>query len=112
VACRSSESPGPVVTHCGAWIGGRGGFLNVSQRDSCIQRCGDECVPQRMGPDGFGDPGAAGDAANQTPGTVPVTPGHRHPSPADMTYSPTAPERRIGALYVSGAAIARCVHVC
>ena len=51
-----------------------GGFLHVSQRDSGVQRCGDECVPQRVGPDGFGDPGAAGDAANETPGAVPVQP--------------------------------------
>src|SRR5260370_5300304 len=35
---------------------------------------GDECVPQRVGPDGLGNPGAAGDRADDPPGAVPVQP--------------------------------------
>src|SRR5258708_11828932 len=35
---------------------------------------GDECVPQRVGPDGLGNPGAAGDPADDPPGAVPVQP--------------------------------------
>ena len=51
-----------------------GGFLHVAQRDPGVQRGGDERVPQRVGPDGFGDPGAAGDPADDPPGAVPVQP--------------------------------------
>src|SRR5260370_40162401 len=35
---------------------------------------GDECVPQRVGPDGLGNPGAAGDRGDDPPGAVPVQP--------------------------------------
>src|SRR5258708_17367790 len=35
---------------------------------------GDECVPQRVGPDGLGNPGAAGDRADDPPGAVPGQP--------------------------------------
>jgi hypothetical protein len=48
-----------------------GGFLHVPERDPGIN-CGDERVPQRVGPDGFGDPGAACDPADDPPGAVPV----------------------------------------
>jgi hypothetical protein len=49
-----------------------GGFLHVAGWNPCIQRCGDECVPQGVRPDGLGDPGAAGYPADNPPATVPV----------------------------------------
>jgi hypothetical protein len=52
----------------------RSGFLHVAQRDPGVQRCGDERVPQRVRPDRLGDPGAAGDPADDPPGAVPVQP--------------------------------------
>jgi hypothetical protein len=42
------------------------------QRDPSIQRGGDERVAQRVRPNGLGDPGAAGDAPNDSPGAVAV----------------------------------------
>ena len=51
-----------------------GGFLHVAQRDPGIQRGGDERMPQRVRPDGLGDPGAAGDPADDPPGAVPIQP--------------------------------------
>jgi hypothetical protein len=50
------------------------GFLHVPQRHPGIQRGGDERVPQRVRPDRLGDPGAAGDPADDPPGAVPVQP--------------------------------------
>jgi hypothetical protein len=50
------------------------GFLHVPQRHPGIQRGGDERVPQRVRPDCLGDPGAAGDPADDPPGAVPVQP--------------------------------------
>ena len=41
-----------------------GGFLYVPQRNPGIERRGDERVAQRMRPDRFGDPGAAGGPAD------------------------------------------------
>jgi len=35
---------------------------------------GDECVPQRVRPDLLGQPGPAGDTADDPPGAVPVQP--------------------------------------
>ena len=52
----------------------RGGFLHVAQRDAGVERGGDERVPQGVRPDGLGDPGAAGDPADDPPGAVPVQP--------------------------------------
>ena len=52
----------------------RCGFLHVAQRDPGVKRGGDERVPQRVGRDGFGDPGAAGGLADDPPGAVPVQP--------------------------------------
>jgi hypothetical protein len=49
-----------------------GGFLHVAQRDPSVQRRGDERVPQRVRPDRLGDPGVAGDTADNPPGAVPV----------------------------------------
>jgi len=51
-----------------------GGFLDIPQRHPGIQRRGDEGVPQRVGPDGLGDPGAARDFADDPPGAVLVQP--------------------------------------
>jgi hypothetical protein len=52
----------------------RGGFLDVAQRDPSVERGGDARVPQRVGRDGFGDPGAARDLADDPSGAVPVQP--------------------------------------
>src|SRR5215472_14706567 len=51
---------GPVVAHRRAWVGVGGGFLHVAKRDSGVEGGGDERVAQRVRPDRFGDPGAAG----------------------------------------------------
>jgi len=51
---------GAVVSHGGPGIGVRGGFLDVAERHPGVQGGGDERVPQRVGADRFGDPGAAG----------------------------------------------------
>jgi hypothetical protein len=65
---------GTVVPHRGPRISVRGGFLDVLQRDPGVQRGGDERVPQRVRPDRLGDPGAAGDPADDAPAAVPVQP--------------------------------------
>ena len=65
---------GAVVSHGGTWVGVGGGFLHVPQRDPGVQRRGDERMPQRVRPHRFGDPGAAGDSADDPPGTMPVQP--------------------------------------
>ena len=52
----------------------RGGLLHVTQRDTGIQRGGDERMSERVGRDGLADPGAAGDPANDPSGAVPVQP--------------------------------------
>jgi hypothetical protein len=49
-------------------------FLHVSQRHPCVERRSDECMPQRMWPDGLGDPGAAGDLADDPGSAVTVQP--------------------------------------
>jgi len=50
----------------------RGSLLNIAQRDPGIERGGDERMPQRVRRDGLGDPGAAGELADDPPGAVPV----------------------------------------
>jgi hypothetical protein len=50
------------------------GFLHVPERYPGVQGGGDERMPQRMRPDVLGDPCAAGDAADDPPGAVPVQP--------------------------------------
>jgi hypothetical protein len=50
------------------------GFLHVSQGHAGVQGGGDERMPQRVRPDVLGDPGAAGNAADDSPGAVPVQP--------------------------------------
>ncbi len=65
---------GPVISHRGPWVGVRCRFLNIAQRDSGIQRCGNERVPERMRRNGFGDPGTAGGLADEPPGAMPVQP--------------------------------------
>jgi hypothetical protein len=52
----------------------RGGFLDVAERDPGVEGGGDERVPQRVRPNGFGDPRAAGDPADDPGGSVPVQP--------------------------------------
>jgi hypothetical protein len=52
----------------------RRGFLDVAQRHSRVERCGDERVPQRVRRDGLADPGALGGLADDPPGAVPVQP--------------------------------------
>src|SRR5258708_34346572 len=55
---------------------------------------GDECVPQRVGPDGLGNPGAAGDRADDPPRAVPV-----QPAPAGGEEAgPSAPSPGAGAI--------------
>ena len=66
--------PGPVVAHGGARVGVRGGFLHVAQRDPGVEGGGDERVPQGVRADLLGDPGAAGDPADDPGGAVPVQP--------------------------------------
>jgi hypothetical protein len=63
----------PVESH-GAWVGVRGGFLNVAQRDTGVQRGGDECVPEGVRSDGLGDIGPPGYPADDPPGALPVEP--------------------------------------
>jgi hypothetical protein len=70
----SACGSGPVVAHRGARVGVRGGFLHIPQRHACVKRGGDECVSQRVWPHGLGDPGAAGEQADDPGGTVPVQP--------------------------------------
>ena len=60
----------------------RGGLLDVTQWHSSIKRGGNKCVPKRVRGDGFGDPGAPGDLADEPPRPVPVhapsVRGHEH----------------------------------
>ena len=65
---------GPVVSHRGARVGVGGGFLHVAQRHPGVERRGYECMPQRVGADVIGDPGAAGDPVHDPGGAVPVQP--------------------------------------
>jgi hypothetical protein len=58
-----------MVVRGSAW---GGGFLDITERDPCVQGRGDEGVPQCVRPDRFGDPAVAGDAAHDPPGTMPV----------------------------------------
>jgi hypothetical protein len=76
--------PGAVIAHRGARIGVRGGLLHVPQRHPGIERGGDKRVPERMGADVLGDPGAPGDAADDPGGAVPVQP---PPVPGDEQRS-------------------------
>jgi hypothetical protein len=50
------------------------GFLDIAQRYAGVQGGGDERMPQRVRPDVLGDPCAAGDAADDPAGAVPVQP--------------------------------------
>jgi hypothetical protein len=65
---------GTVIPHRDPGIGVRGGFLDVAERDPGVEGGGDERVPQRVRPDRLGDPGAAGDPADDPGGAVPVQP--------------------------------------
>jgi hypothetical protein len=62
-----------------------GGRMVGAQRDPGIKRGGDERVPERVGCDGLGDPGAAGDFADDPPGAVPSS---LRPSTARNTGPP------------------------
>jgi hypothetical protein len=48
------------------------GFLDVAERDPGVKGGGDERVPQGVGADLLGDPGASGDPADDADGSVPV----------------------------------------
>jgi hypothetical protein len=50
------------------------GFLDIAQRDTGVQRGGDESVAQRVRPDGLGDPGPAGYPLDDPPSSMPVQP--------------------------------------
>lgn len=52
----------------------RGGFLDITERDTRVEGGGNECVPQRVRPDRLGDPGAAGHPADDPGGAVRVQP--------------------------------------
>ena len=64
----------PVVSHRGARVGVRGGFLHVAQWHPGVKRSRDERVPQRVRADVLGDPGAAGGPMNDPGGAVAVQP--------------------------------------
>ena len=49
-----------------------GGFLDVAERDTGVERGGDERVPQGVGSDPLGDPGPASDAAHDPARGVPI----------------------------------------
>jgi hypothetical protein len=49
-------------------------FLDIAQRHPGIERGGYERVPQRVRPDPFDNPGAAGDTSDDPPCAVPVQP--------------------------------------
>ena len=79
----------------------RGGLLDVTQWHSSIKRGGNKCVPKRVRGDGFGDPGAASDLADEPPGAVPAM---RRPSAATNTGpSVRSPMARSMARAVRGA---------
>jgi hypothetical protein len=52
----------------------RGGFLDIPERDSGIQRSRYERMPECMRPYRLGDPSPAGHSVNNPGGTVPVQP--------------------------------------
>jgi hypothetical protein len=63
---------GTVIADRGPRVGLGGGFLDVAQGDARIESCGDECMAERVRPDGLADPGAASDSADDPGSTVPV----------------------------------------
>ena len=66
-------------------------LVDIPQRDPGIQRCGDERVPQRVGPDRLVDPGTAGEAADDPARAMPVQPPTvRCQEDRPSTRSPTA----------------------
>jgi len=48
--------------------------LDISQGDARIEGFADECMAERVRPDGLADPGAASEAADDPAGAVPVQP--------------------------------------
>ena len=48
--------------------------MDIAQRHPGIERRGNERMPERVGRDGLGDPGAARGLADNPPGAVPVQP--------------------------------------
>jgi hypothetical protein len=46
--------------------------LDVAQRDTGVERSGDERVPQRVGPDALGDPCLSGDSTHDPTGSMTV----------------------------------------
>jgi hypothetical protein len=62
----------PVVAHGHAWVSVAGGFLHVTQRNTSVERGGDERVPQRVRPDSLSDPRLPGDPTHNPTGTVTV----------------------------------------
>ena len=61
-----------VVAHSGARVSVAGRFLDVTKRNSSVERGGDERVPQRMRPDPLGDPRPPGHATHDPSGSVTV----------------------------------------
>jgi hypothetical protein len=65
------------------------GFLDVAERDPGVKGGCDERMPQRVRPDGLGDPDPAGHPADDPPSSVPVQPtavgGHENRSLTALT---------------------------
>ncbi len=68
------QFPRVVVAHRRARVGARGGLLDIPERHPGVEGGGDERMPQRVRPNRLGDSGAAGQAAHDPGGTVPVQP--------------------------------------
>ncbi len=71
---RLMQFPRVVIPHRGSRIRMGGGLLDVAQRHPGIKRDGNKCLPKGVRGDGFGDPGAASDLADEPPRAVPVQP--------------------------------------
>jgi hypothetical protein len=65
---------GAVISHSGAGVGVRSGFLHTPQGDAGVQRRGDKRVPQGVRPDRLAEPGAAGDPADDPRRAMPIQP--------------------------------------
>jgi hypothetical protein len=66
-----------------------GGFLDVAERNSGVERGGDERMPQCVRPDRLADPGAAGYPTDGPGGAVPVQPSAIR-SQEDRSFRPLA----------------------
>jgi hypothetical protein len=65
---------GSVIAQSGARVGVAGGFLDVAQGDTGVERGGDERVSQGVGSDSFVDSRASGNTSHDAAGGVTVKP--------------------------------------